>query len=100
MGKDADLIVTDGDVLHYQTFVQWAIVDGEVVYDKQEEKFFAHIRPRPESALAPVETLDAGEENAVDPADDAENDDGAAPKEADGEEPDKKGDGDGESDDG
>lgn len=106
VGKDADLIVTDGDVLHYQTFVQWAIVDGEVVYDKQEEKFFAHIRPRPESALAPVETLDAGEENAVEPADEAEEDGEAAPEEEapeeDGEEPDKekgddkKGDGDGD----
>ena len=45
VGKDADLIVTDGDLLHYQTFVQWAIVDGEIVYDKQAEMFFAHIRP-------------------------------------------------------
>jgi imidazolonepropionase-like amidohydrolase len=62
VGKDADLIVTDGDLLHYQTFVQWAIVDGEIVYDKQAEMFFAHIRPRPESALAPAERMDAGEE--------------------------------------
>lgn len=62
VGKDADLIVTDGDLLHYQTFVQWAIVDGEIVYDKQEEMFFAHIRPRPETALAPEESTDAGEE--------------------------------------
>lgn len=63
VGKDADLIVTDGDLLHYQTFVQWAIVDGEIVYDKQAEMFFAHIRPRPESALAPAERMDAGEES-------------------------------------
>lgn len=52
-GKDADMIVTDGDILHYQTFVQWAIVDAKIVYDKQAELFFAHIRPRPESLLAP-----------------------------------------------
>ncbi|MEM8709380.1 MAG: amidohydrolase family protein [Planctomycetota bacterium] len=69
VGKDADLIVTDGDLLHYQTFVQWAIVDGEIVYDKEEEMFFAHIRPRPESALAPEDTTDAGEENPVEPED-------------------------------
>lgn len=72
VGKDADMIITDGDVLHYQTFVQWAIVDGEIVYDKQEEMFFAHIRPRPESALAPEEQLDAGEENAEDPEEEPE----------------------------
>jgi len=53
VGKDADMIVTDGDVLHYETFVQWTIVDGKVVYDKQAELYFAHIRPRPASALAP-----------------------------------------------
>lgn len=78
VGKDADLIVTDGDLLHYQTFVQWAIVDGEIVYDKQEEMFFAHIRPRPETALAPVERVDAGEADAKDPEgdDDAGDDEG------------------------
>ncbi len=75
VGKDADLIVTDGDLLHYQTFVQWAIVDGEIVYDKQEEMFFAHIRPRPETALAPETTVDAGEAGAVDPEEGDEDDD-------------------------
>ena len=71
VGKDADLIVTDGDLLHYQTFVQWAIVDGEIVYDKQAEMFFAHIRPRPESALAPAERMDAGEEAPVEAPEEA-----------------------------
>lgn len=61
VGKDCDIIVTDGDVLHYQTFVQWALVDGKVVYDKQDELYFAHIRPRPESEIAPETKLDAGE---------------------------------------
>ncbi|MEM6571083.1 MAG: amidohydrolase family protein [Planctomycetota bacterium] len=84
VGKDADLIVTDGDLLHYQTFVQWAIVDGEVVYDKQEEMFFAHIRPRPESALAPEEQVDAGEADPQEPEDKDGDDDG------------EEGDGDGE----
>ncbi len=49
VGKDCDLIVTDGDLLHYQTFVQYTVVDGQLVYDKEEELFFAHIRPRRES---------------------------------------------------
>jgi len=49
-GKDMDAIVMDGDVLHYETFVQWAVVAGKVAYDKQKELYFAHIRPRPEPA--------------------------------------------------
>lgn len=61
VGKDCDLIVTDGDLLHYQTFVQWAVVGGEIVYDKQDELYFAHIRPRPESSLAPEEEVHAEE---------------------------------------
>lgn len=48
VGKHCDLIVTDGDVLHYQTFVQWTVVEGDIVYDKSEENYFAHIRPLPE----------------------------------------------------
>ncbi|MEZ6016709.1 MAG: amidohydrolase family protein [Planctomycetota bacterium] len=66
-GKDADMIVTDGDLMHYQTWVQWAIVDGKVAYDKQEEMYFAHIRPRPEAALAPEVRVDPGEENPAEP---------------------------------
>lgn len=62
VGKDADVIVTDGDLLHYQTFVQYAVVDGKLAYDKQEELYFAHIRPRPESELAPESKVDPGEE--------------------------------------
>ncbi len=47
-GKDADLIVTDGDLFDYRTFVQFSVVNGKLVYDKQKAPFFAHIRPRPE----------------------------------------------------
>jgi imidazolonepropionase-like amidohydrolase len=61
-GKDCDVIVTDGDLLHYQTFVQYAVVDGKLVYDKQKEIFFAHIRPRPEKP-----TMDPGEAEAPAP---------------------------------
>jgi imidazolonepropionase-like amidohydrolase len=45
-GKDGDFLVCDGDLLHYNTLVQWTIVNGRVVYDKQKESLFAHIRPR------------------------------------------------------
>lgn len=45
-GKDADFIVCDGDILHYKTMVQWSVVNGRVVYDKEKEPLFAHIRPR------------------------------------------------------
>jgi hypothetical protein len=68
VGKDCDLIVTDGDILHYQTFVQYAVVDGKQVYDKEKELFFAHIRPRP-AAEAPAKKLDKGETEAK-PSDD------------------------------
>jgi len=60
VGKDMDAIVTDGDVLHYQTFVQWAVVHGKQVYDKEKEIYFAHIRPRPKPPEA--EAPDAKEE--------------------------------------
>jgi hypothetical protein len=60
VGKDCDAIVTDGDLLHYRTFVQYAVVDGKLAYDKEKELFFAHIRPRP--ALPESEKkLDKGE---------------------------------------
>ena len=55
VGKDCDAILTDGDLLHYQTFVQYTVVEGKLVYDKQEEIFYSHIRPRPE-------VVDPGEE--------------------------------------
>lgn len=45
VGKDADLIVTDGDLLHYMTHVRYAIVNGRLVYDKLKEPLFSHIRP-------------------------------------------------------
>ncbi len=65
VGKDCDLLVMDGDLLHYQTFVQYAIVDGKQVYDKEAELWFAHIRPRTTASMAPETRVDAGEE--VDP---------------------------------
>lgn len=43
-GKDADLLILDGDPLHYRTFVQIAIVNGKVVYEKDREPFYNHIK--------------------------------------------------------
>jgi len=42
-GKDADILILDGDPLHYATFVETAIVNGKVVYEKAEEPLFRHI---------------------------------------------------------
>jgi len=53
-GKDADFILCDGDLFHYRTFVQWAVVDGQVVYDKMKAPYFAHIRPRQASSMDEV----------------------------------------------
>ncbi len=86
-GKDCDLIVTDGDWMHYETFVQYTVVAGKLAYDKQEEVFFSHIRPRPvveveetEDETEPAETPDEETEEVDDDDDDdeGENDDEAA----------------------
>ncbi len=45
VGKDADLVVADGDILHYMTQVRYTIVNGRVAYDKAKDTLFAHIRP-------------------------------------------------------
>ncbi len=42
-GKDADVLILDGDPLHYRTFVETAIVNGKVVYEKDKEPFYSHI---------------------------------------------------------
>ena len=43
-GKDADLLILDGDPLHYKTFPEIAIVNGKIVYEKDKEPFYSHIR--------------------------------------------------------
>lgn len=43
-GKDADVLILDGDPLHYRTFVETAIVNGKVVYEKDKEPFYSHIK--------------------------------------------------------
>ncbi|MBK7642782.1 MAG: amidohydrolase family protein [Planctomycetes bacterium] len=82
VGKDCDLIITDGDLLHYNTFVQWAIVDGRIAYDKQKELFFAQIRPRPEPTVAVGERkLDKGESKPEAGKDEADKSGEEKPKE-------------------
>jgi hypothetical protein len=43
-GKDADVLILDGDPLHYKTFVEIALVNGKVVYEKDKEPFYRHIK--------------------------------------------------------
>ncbi len=45
IGKDADFAVFDGDPLHYMSLVRWTVVNGRIVYDKQKDSLFSHIRP-------------------------------------------------------
>ncbi len=68
-GKDADLIITDYEIFDYRSFVQWAVVNGRQVYDKQTAPYFAHIRPRPEQVIeAVVEAIEvAGDEGQEEP---------------------------------
>ncbi|MCA8974699.1 MAG: amidohydrolase family protein [Planctomycetes bacterium] len=42
-GKDADVLILDGDPLHYATFVEVALVNGKVVYEKDKDPLYSHI---------------------------------------------------------
>jgi hypothetical protein len=53
VGKDCDLIVTGGDLLHYETLIEWAIVDGRVAYDRDSDTLLRHVRPRTPSGGVP-----------------------------------------------
>ncbi|MCK6445695.1 MAG: amidohydrolase family protein [Planctomycetes bacterium] len=91
VGKDCDLLVCDGDLMHYETFVQQAVVEGKVVYEKNKELFYAHIRPNETSALAPPTRVDKGQEGAAKPADEAKDKDEKKPDEKqDGKDGEKK----------
>lgn len=46
VGKDMDALVVKGDLLHYQTLVEWTVVNGRIAYDKAKDSLFEHIRPR------------------------------------------------------
>lgn len=87
VGKDADMVVTDGDLLHYETFVQYAVVGGEIAYDKNEELYYAHIRPLEDTDRIEIEG--ALEEESTEGSDDADEDSesGEDTEEEAGEEP-------------
>ena len=42
-GKDADILILDGDPMHYRTFVEVAIVNGRVVYELANEPLYSRI---------------------------------------------------------
>ncbi len=43
-GKDADLIVLDGDPFDYRTFVDLTFVNGRLLYDKEKSPYFSHLK--------------------------------------------------------
>ena len=45
-GKDADLVVLDGDPFDYRTFVDLTFVNGKLLYDKSKSPYFSHLKPR------------------------------------------------------
>ncbi|HZN61658.1 MAG TPA: amidohydrolase family protein [Planctomycetota bacterium] len=43
-GKDADVIVLDGDPLDYRTYVELTFVNGKLLYDKSKSPQFSHLK--------------------------------------------------------
>lgn len=43
-GKDADLILLDGHPFDYKTFVETTIVQGRVLYEKDQRPYFSHLK--------------------------------------------------------
>ena len=46
VGKDCDLVIARGDLLHYQTLPQWTVVNGRIAYDKEKDSLLRAIRSR------------------------------------------------------
>lgn len=46
VGKDADIIILDGNPFDYRTYVEYTILNGQVLYDKSKSTFFRKI-PKP-----------------------------------------------------
>lgn len=77
VGKDADLLVTRGDILHYETLVELAFVAGHISYDKTKELFYAHIQPHEITAdLEADAAAEAAEADADSEGEDADADEG------------------------
>lgn len=53
VGKDGDVIILDGDPLHYRAFVETTIVNGKVRYEKSKSTFFSHVGSAKPDATAP-----------------------------------------------
>jgi imidazolonepropionase-like amidohydrolase len=53
VGKDADFILLDGDLIDYSSFVYYSVVNGRLVYDKAKEPLFRDLRPRPSTYQEP-----------------------------------------------
>jgi imidazolonepropionase-like amidohydrolase len=45
-GKDADVVVLDGDPFDYRTFVEMTFVNGKLLYEKSKSPYFSHIKSR------------------------------------------------------
>jgi imidazolonepropionase-like amidohydrolase len=45
-GKDADLVVLDGDPFDYRTFVELTFVNGRLLYEKSKSPYFSHLKSR------------------------------------------------------
>jgi len=45
-GKDADVVVLDGDPFDYRTFVELTFVNGKLLYEKATSPYFSHLRSR------------------------------------------------------
>jgi len=43
-GKDADIVVLDGDPFDYRTFVDLTFVNGKLLYEKSKSPFFSHLK--------------------------------------------------------
>jgi hypothetical protein len=43
-GKDADIVVLDGDPFDYRTFVDLTFVNGKLLYDKSTSPYFSHLK--------------------------------------------------------
>ena len=52
VGKDADFVITDGDLLYYLTQSRWTVVNGRIAYDKEKSGILSHIRPGGEDTPA------------------------------------------------
>jgi imidazolonepropionase-like amidohydrolase len=45
-GKDADVVVLDGDPFDYRTFVELTFVNGKLLYEKSKSPYFSHLKGR------------------------------------------------------